>query len=168
VPSAKTTRPAKPARLVKPARPAKPVPVAKRVPTAKPAQAATRPKPSSPARSKPPTPKKPRVERKPSSEQPPPVVPDERRERMLTCSIYCWRNPPVADFYALATGLQGRAWVVERSPRFEWVAGDFPAEAREAHAALVEALVTAGWRHAGSEGVWYRQRFERPVALEGP
>jgi hypothetical protein len=160
--------PAKTARVVKPARPAKPVAVAKRVPTAKPAQAATRPKPSSPASSKPPTPKKPRAERQPRREQPPPVAQDEERNGMLTCSIYWWRDGPVADFYALATGLQGRAWVVDRSPRFEWLAGDFPAEAREAHAALVEALVTAGWRHAGSEGVWYRQRFERPVAREAP
>jgi hypothetical protein len=153
---AKPPPPVKPAQAVKPARPAKPVPAAKR------------PKPAWRSRSKPPAPKRPRVEPQPSSKQPPPVVPDRGRERTLTCSIYWWRDGPVADFYALATGLQGRAWVVERSPRFEWLAGDFPVEAGEAHAALVEALVTAGWRHAGSEGVWYRQRFELPVAREGP
>jgi hypothetical protein len=192
-PSAQKPPPAKPARPAKPVRRAKPVPAAKRVPAAKPtpakpaqaakpvpaakpAEAAKRPKPAWPANSKPPTPEKPRAEREPapraerqpSSEQPRPVVADAGRERTLTCSIYGWRDGPVADFYALATGLQGRAWVVERSPRFEWLAGDFPLEAREAHAALVEALVTAGWRLVGTEGAWYRQRFELPFVGEGP
>ncbi|MGH3035562.1 MAG: hypothetical protein ACRDMU_00130 [Gaiellaceae bacterium] len=163
-PSPAKPPPAKPPRAAKPARPTKPVPTAKQVPADKPMHVAKRSKPARPPSSKPPAPEKPRAERQPRSEQPPPVAPDEERNGVLTCSIYWWRDGPVADFYALATGLQGRAWVVDRSPRFEWQAGDLPAEAREAHAALVEALVTAGWRQAGTEGVWYRQRFERPFA----
>jgi hypothetical protein len=69
----------------------------------------------------------------------------------------------MADFYALASGLAGHDWIVERSPRFVWQGGDIPPEAYEAHALLVDTLIRAGWHHTGSEGVWYRQRFERPV-----
>ena len=81
----------------------------------------------------------------------------------VTCSIFGWRDGEVADFYAVAFGLQGRDWIVERSPRFLWPAGDVPHEAYEAHATLVEALVRAGWHPTGYEGAWYRQRFERPI-----
>ena len=160
--AAKAPPPAEPLRAAKPTQPAKPPRAAKPPSRAKAAPATERPKPASPTR-KPPAQKKSRAERHPRSEQQPPVVPDER-DGMLTCSIFWWRDGPVADFYALATGRQGRPWVVERSPRFEWLAGDDLAAAREAHAVLVEALVTTGWRQAGTEGVWYRQRFERPFA----
>ena len=81
----------------------------------------------------------------------------------MTCSIFGWRDEEVADFYAVAFGLQGRDWIVERSPRFLWPAGDVPEEAYEAHATLVDALVRAGWRPVGKEGAWYRQRFERAI-----
>ena len=40
-------------------------------------------------------------------------------------------------------------WIVERSPRFRWPAGDVPAEAYLAHATLVDALVREGWRPTG-------------------
>ena len=82
----------------------------------------------------------------------------------MTCSIFGWRDGEVADFYAVAFGLQGRDWIIERSPRFHWPAGDVPDEAYEAHATLVEALVGAGWRPTGYQGAWYRQCFERAVA----
>mgnify|MGYP006181576239 CR=1 FL=1 len=112
---------------------------------------------------KPPTRKEPPVEVAPAREEPRPVAADTLTERKLTCSIFGWRDGTQADFYALASGLQGHDWIVDRSPRFEWLVGDLPVEAYEAHAMLIDALVRAGWRHVGSEGVWYRQRFERPV-----
>jgi hypothetical protein len=96
-------------------------------------------------------------------DEPQPVATETLVETKLTCSIFGWRDGTLADFYALASGLQGHDWIVERSPRFAWQGGDVPAEAHDAHAILVDALIQAGWRHVGSEGVWYRQRFERPV-----
>jgi hypothetical protein len=81
----------------------------------------------------------------------------------VTCSIFGWRDGEVADFYAVAFGLQGRDWILERSPQFSWPTGDVPAEAYVAHAKLVDALVRDGWRPVGSEGAWYRQRFERAL-----
>jgi hypothetical protein len=175
----KPTRASKPTGAAKPAQPAKP-------PSAKPAKAARRPKPVQPAKPvraaedgasavakkpvstavhkpKPPTRQEPPVEVAPAREEPRPVAADTLTVRKLTCSIFGWRDGTQADYYALASGLQGHDWIVERSPRFEWLVGDLPVEAYEAHAMLIDALVRAGWRHVGSEGVWYRQRFERPV-----
>jgi hypothetical protein len=103
------------------------------------------------------------LEPAPARDEPQRVATETLVETKLTCSIFGWRDGTQADFYALASGLQGHDWIVDRSPRFEWLVGDLPVEAYEAHAMLVDALVRAGWRHAGSEGVWYRQRFERPV-----
>jgi hypothetical protein len=90
-----------------------------------------------------------------------PTGPSE--ERKLTCSIFGSRNGRIADFYALASGTQGREWIVGRSPSFEWLAGEPPAEAYDAHAVLVDQLQRDGWHLVGVEGAWYRQRFERPV-----
>ena len=83
--------------------------------------------------------------------------------RKLTCSIFGWRDEWVADFYAVAFGLQGRDWIVERSPKFLWLGEETPGEAYEAHEILVEALLRAGWRRVGNDGAWYRQRFERSI-----
>ena len=156
----------KPPQAGKPAGPAKPVRPVKRS------------KPARPAKPKPPAPKKPGVahppparERRPTSrtgreavnEQPPPVAAGVPAGRNLTCSIFLWRGVRFAGFFARASAPQGRQWIVERSPRFEWHAGDTPAEAYDAHAILVDALLRAGWRSVGREGVWYRQRFELSV-----
>jgi hypothetical protein len=180
----KPSKPGKPAAHRKPSRtkPSAPKPQAPAKPRAsKPAGAAKPQKPPRPAKPKPATRKKPRaqrhpraVERTPSFRTVPRAVDErasraapERTERKLTCSIFGWRDGRVADFYAVASGLQGRDWIVERSPPFEWLAGEPPAAAYEAHATLVNALLRAGWRPVGSEGAWYRQRFELPVAGAG-
>jgi hypothetical protein len=169
-PPAKRSRPAKPRRPAKwagdakPPGGARPAGAAKSLVAAKPGGAVKRPKAGRPVKRKPPIPRTFAAERQPGTPQ---ETPNPRpAERNLTCSIFGWRSGRVADFYALASGLQGRDWIVERSPRFEWLAGDTPDEAYEAHAILVNALLRAGWRSVGTEGAWYRQRFERPV--EGP
>jgi len=173
-------KPAKPAGAVKPqpARSAKPSEGAKSARALKLAKPAPRAKPRPPARVKPPA-KAPthgrtrspgrRAELRPVDERSPLVDPAPTGTA-LTCSIFGWRDGKVADFYAVAFGLQGHNWIVERSPRFLWPAGEVPAEAYEAHAALVDALVRAGWRPTGYEGAWYRQRFEHPIepVLERP
>ena len=89
---------------------------------------------------------KPRTNLRPVGEQSRPVATDAPNQKKLTCSIFGWRDGRVADFYAVAFGLQGRDWIVERSPRFFWPAGDIPREAHEAHAILVDALLRAGAR----------------------
>lgn len=171
-------KPAKPAGTIKQQRITKPtrsdtpsevekLPGARKLP--KPAAAVKR---GPPARVKPPT-KAPtrrrtrsrshRAELRPDDEQSPLVADPLPTCRTVTCSIFGWRDGEVADFYAVAFGLQGRDWIVERSPRFLWPAGDVPEEAYEAHATLVDALVRAGWRPVGKEGAWYRQRFERAI-----
>jgi hypothetical protein len=101
--------------------------------------------------------------RRPSSHQAPSRPTGPSDEKKLTCSIFGSRNDRIADFYALASGTPGREWIVERSPSFEWLAGEPPAEAYEAHAILVDQLQREGWRLVGVEGAWYRQCFELPV-----
>ena len=103
---------------------------------------------------------------KPRNQQPPSRSAGPSEQRKLTCSIFGSRNGRVADFYALASGTRGRQWIVERSPWFEWLAGEHPAEAYEAHAILVDELLRDGWRLVGVEGAWYRQSFERPVDVQ--
>jgi hypothetical protein len=180
-PAKPPTKPAKPPRAVKreklpkPIGPAKPGGAAKPPERAKPASAARVPKPARSAKPKPSARIKPRTqtsrgkrsasprpEPRPVEEQPP-VAQREPSGRTLTCAIYGWRDGQVADFYAVAFGLQGRDWIVERSPRFLWPTEDVPDEAYVAHAILVNALVRAGWRLVGREGVWYRQVFERAI-----
>jgi hypothetical protein len=158
---AKPPQPAKPPKPVQPAKPTRPAaheapPVSKKPVSAPP------PKPKRPAR------KKVHGAKAPGRGRPQLVDAETLTERKLTCSIVWLRDGPVSDFYALAVGLQGHDFVVGRSPEFEWLGGDVPAEAREAHAILVEALVGDGWTPVGSEGAWYRQRFERPVGAGGP
>lgn len=171
-------KPSKPAgavklqRISKPPRSGKPSDVEKPPGALKLAKPAAAAKPASSVRVKPPT-KAPthkrtksrshRAELRPVDEQSPLVADVLPTGRALTCSIFGWRDGEVADFYAVAFGLQGRDWIVERSPRFRWPAGDVPAKAYEAHATLVDALVRAGWRPTGYEGAWYRQRFERAI-----
>ena len=174
-PPGKPAKPAgavKPQRLSKPARSAKPSEVAKSPRALKLTKPAPSAKPRPPARVKPPTKASTRrrtrspghrAELRPVDERSPLVADPAPTERAVTCSIFGWRDGEVADFYAVAFGLQGHDWIVERSPRFLWPAGDVPAEAYEAHAALVDALVRAGWRPTGYEGAWYRQRFEHPI-----
>ena len=158
---AKPTRPAKRAGDAKPPGGARPAGAAKSRVAAKPGEAVKRPKPGRPVKRNPPIPRTFAAERQPGTRQ---GSPNPRTaERKLTCSIFGWRSGRVADFYALASGLQGHDWIVERSPRFEWLTGGTPDEAYEAHAILVDALLRAGWRSVGTEGAWYRQRFERPV-----
>jgi hypothetical protein len=184
--AAKPQRSAKPQRAAKPRQTAKSKQAAKAPQGAKPQQAAKPQKPTRPAKRKRPADqrapsapvkpgltealkpdapvrKKTALEPAPVRDEPQLVATETLVETKLTCSIFGWRDGTQADFYALASGLQGHDWIVERSPRFEWLVGDLPVEAYEAHAMLVDALVRAGWRHVGSEGVWYRQRFERPV-----
>ena len=171
-------RPAKPAGAAKPQRAPKPGGAAKPLEAAKPPGAAKASKPARSAKPKPPSRTKPgakpqtrrrkrspspRANLRPVGEQSRPVATDAPNQKKLTCSIFGWRDGRVADFYAVAFGLQGRDWIVERSPRFFWPAGDMPHEAHEAHAILVDALLRAGWRAVGYEGAWYRQRFERAI-----
>jgi hypothetical protein len=171
-------RPAKPAGAAKPRRAPKPGGAAKPLEAAKPPGAAKVSKPAQSAKPTPPSRTKPgakpqtrrrkrsptpRTNLRPVGEQSRPVATDAPHQEKLTCSIFGWRDGRVADFYAVAFGLQGREWIVERSPRFFWPAGDIPHEAYEAHAILVDALLRAGWRAAGNEGAWYRQRFERAI-----
>jgi hypothetical protein len=173
-PPGKPTTPAgvKPQRLSKPTRSDKPSETAKSPGAPRLTKPAPAAKPYPPARVKPaPRPQRRRRKRRPGdraelrpvAEQSPQAVANAPAGRTVTCSIFGWRDGQVADFYAVAFGLQGRDWIVERSPRFRWPAGDVPDEAYEAHATLVDALVRAGWRPTGHEGAWYRQRFERAV-----
>ncbi len=176
-PARKPTAAAKPPRASKPAATAKPVRAGEPAAGAKRVGPVERPKPAWPAKLKPPSSMKPgaaphprtrerrpslRTERRPANEQPSPIAADVSTQRKLTCSIFGWRNERVGAFYALASGLQGHEWIVERSPQFEWLGRNTPAEAYEAHEILVDTLLRAGWRSVGSEGEWYRQRFERP------
>jgi hypothetical protein len=186
VQAAKPRQATKPRQAAKRPRTAKSQPAAKAPQGAKPQQAAKPQKPKRPTKRKrpadqrapaapmkpaltealtpvPPVRKKTALEPAPVRDEPQPVATETLVEAKLTCSIFGWRDGTQADFYALASGLQGHDWIVDRSPRFEWLVGDLPVEAYEAHAMLIDALVRAGWRHVGSEGVWYRQRFERPV-----
>lgn len=185
IPKKPPGRPAKPAgaveprRISKPPRSGKPSEGAKSPGALKLTKPAPSAKPGPPARVKPkPKPQRPRRKRSPGdraelrpvAEQSPQVAAHAPTGRTVTCSIFGWRDGQVADFYAVAFGLQGRDWIVERSPRFRWPAGDVPDEAYEAHATLVDALVRAGWRPTGYEGAWYRQCFERSIepVLERP
>jgi hypothetical protein len=177
-PKKRPGRPAKPAGAVKPQRVSKPSPSGKPPEMAKPPGALklSRPapaaKPGSSTRVKAPT-KAPtrrrtksrshRAELRPVDEQSTLIADPTPIGRTVTCSIFGWRDGEVADFYAVAFGLQGRDWIVERSPRFLWPAGDVPDEAYEAHAVLADALVRAGWRPTGNDGAWYRLRFERTI-----
>ena len=148
--AAKSSAAAKPPGAVKPARAAKPKPPTRMKPGAKPH---TRRGKISP---------RPRTEPRPVDGQALPVAHVPTRGK-LTCSIFGWRDEWAADFYAVAFGLQGRDWIVERSPKFLWLGEETPSEAYEAHASLVEALLRAGWRRVATDGAWYRQRFERPI-----
>jgi hypothetical protein len=183
----KPARPAKPKPPpTKPAKP-KPPPAKPKPPPAKPAgagkpsAAVSAPKPARPAKSAP-AQEMPRVTRLPRTRERSPgartrlrSVREQSRphaavapaKKKLKCSIFGWRDGQIADFYAVAWGLQGHNWVVERSPRFEWVAGETPPAAYEAHAVLVAALRRSGWRPVGGEGAWYRQRFEREIDPPG-
>ena len=171
-------RPAKPPGAAKPRRAPKPGGAAKPLEQAKPPGAVKASKPARLAKPKPPSRTKPgakpqtrrrkrspspRANLRPVGEQSRPVATDAPNQKKLTCSIFGWRDGRVADFYAVAFGLQGRDWIVERSPRFFWPAGDMPHEAHEAHGILVDALLRAGWSAVGYEGAWYRQRFERAI-----
>jgi hypothetical protein len=148
-------KPAKPAGAVKPRRISKPSPAGKPTGGAKSPGALKLAKPGPLAKPKRGRSPRRRAELRPVDERSPGTT--------VTCSIFGWRDAEGADFYAVAFGLQGRDWIVERSPRFLWPSGDFPDEAYEAHATLVEALVRAGWRPTGYEGAWYRQSFERAI-----
>lgn len=172
IPPKPKARPAKPAGAAKPHRAPKPGGAAKPPGAARVSKPARSAKPKPPSRMKPgakPQTRKrkrsasPRANLRPVGEQSGPVATDAPNQKKLTCSIFGWRDGRVADFYAVAFGLQGRDWIVERSPRFFWPAGDVPREAYEAHAILVDALLRAGWRAVGNEGAWYRKRFERAV-----
>ena len=154
----KPPRPVKPGRVPKPAEATKPPRAAKPSQVARPPEPLAVPTRARSAKPKPPTRTKPGA--RPQS---PPVDEPIPNSRKLTCSIFGWRHGWVADFYAVAVGLQGHTWIVERSPPFYWRAGEVPREAYEAHAVLVDALLTAGWRPVDNEGAWYRTRFERPI-----
>ncbi len=148
--AAKSSEAAKPPGAVKPARSAKPKPPTRMKPGAKPHPGRGKRSP------------RPRTEPRPVEMQALPVAHAPTR-RKLTCSIFGWRDEWVADFYAVAFGLQGRDWIVERSPKFLWLGEETPGEAYEAHEILVDALLRAGWRRVGNDGAWYRQRFERSI-----
>ena len=127
--------------------------MAGKAPIGKPA--ATRPKrPPPAARKKPPKypPALPSLRETPS--------PAAARE---TCTIVWRREGARSDFYAVATGSERGEYVVASSPGFEWLGGDLPPDAWTAHARLVATLAEGGWRFVGTEGPWYRRRFERPV-----
>jgi hypothetical protein len=181
-PPAKPPNRAKPPRSAKPLKDSKLARLTKPVVAAKPAGTGTRPKPARPAKPKPATPRAPSTQRDPRGRRRITSPSTERRtvtrgslsavadtpvERKLTCSIFGSRNGQIADYYALASGPSGREWIVGRSPWFEWLAGDTPAEAYEAHAILVDELLQNGWRSAGFEGAWYRQRFELTLRASG-
>ena len=169
----KSAKPVKPAGVVKPQKALKPG-AAKSSEAAKPPGAV---KPARSAKPKPPTRMKPGAKPHPGRGKRSPRDRTELRtvdgqalrvahaptRRKLTCSIFGWRDEWVADFYAVAFGLQGRDWIVERSPKFLWLGEETPGEAYEAHEILVEALLRAGWRRVGNDGAWYRQRFERSI-----
>ncbi len=148
--AAKSSEAAKPPGAVKPARSAKPKPPTRMKPGAKPHPGRGKRSPRH------------RTEPRPVDGQALRVAHAPTR-RKLTCSIFGWRDEWVADFYAVAFGLQGRDWIVERSPKFLWLGEETPGEAYEAHEILVEALLRAGWRRVGNDGAWYRQRFERSI-----
>lgn len=174
-PPRKPAKPAgavKPQRIPKPPRPGKPsagakspaaLKLTKPAPSAKPGTSTRVKRPANAATRRRVQSRSHRVELRPVDERSPRVADTQLTRRTVTCSIFGWRDGEVADFYAVAFGLQGRDWILERSPQFSWPTGDVPAEAYVAHAKLVDALVREGWRPVGNEGAWYRQRFERAI-----
>ena len=181
-PPGNAPRVAKPVSPTEPVKPARPVPAksakaSKPVGVPSPAKARKPPKPPRPSKPKPGAPRTfgvgPNPARReripnlslagaPRNQHSPSRAAGPSAQRNLVCSIFGSRNGRFADFYALAAGAGGRQWIVRRSPWFEWLAGEPPAEAYEAHDILVDELLRDGWRLVGVEGAWYRQRFERP------
>jgi hypothetical protein len=151
------------ARTGKAAHPA-PLPPAKKVAATKPA--AAKPPPARPKRTAP-LPPPPAARKKPPKQpprrpsQPADTPGSEAAEE--TCVIVWRREGTRSDFYAVATGGDRGEYVVASSPGFDWFGGDLPPEAWKAHARLVATLAEGGWRFVGTEGAWYRRRFERPA-----
>lgn len=146
----------------------------------------TKPPPKKPAPAKPPAAKEPvtppkrtpappvrampTVRKKPPKDPPgrprkrteaePPAPREEPKE---TCVIVWRREGVVSDFCALASHPERGEYVVAASPGFAWPGGEIPPEAWQAHGRLITILAEGGWRLVGTEGPWYRRRFERPA-----
>lgn len=70
-----------------------------------------------------------------------------------------------AELSRMSEATSGEAPVSERSARVPWAWRMPPAptrEARRAHEALVDRLVSGGWRRAGVGDAWFAHRFRAP------
>lgn len=139
---------------------------------AAPANPPTGKEPAAPPKRTPAPPGKPlhTVRRKPPKHPPgrprkrPAVEPVEPREEPKETCVIVWRREGVlSDFCALASHPERGEYVVAASPGFAWPGGEIPPEAWQAHGRLVTTLAEGGWRLVGTEGPWYRRRFERPA-----
>lgn len=148
--------------------------IAKKPPPKKaaPAKPPTSKEPAAPPKRTPPPPAKAlqTVRRKPPKHPPgrprkrPAVEPPEPREEPKETCVIVWRREGVlSDFCALASHPERGEYVVAASPGFAWPGGEIPPEAWQAHGRLVTTLAEGGWRLVGTEGPWYRRRFERPA-----
>lgn len=134
------------------------------LPKPKPASSSAIPKPqASPA----PKPKPAPPRKSPRKERPRLADAKAKHRPVETCVTVWWREGMRSDFYAVATGGNGREYIAARSPEFEWAGGDVPPEAALAHHLLVVMLADDGWRPVDTEGPWYRRRFERSAAQRG-
>lgn len=82
-------------------------------------------------------------------------VPEERSE---ICAISWWRGDAKSQFYAQAVGVDGRKYIVARSPMFHWRRPDPPTKtngALAAHRTLVKKLREEGWEPASPTELWY-------------
>jgi hypothetical protein len=85
------------------------------------------------------------------------------RELWETVEIDLWRGYYKSHFYALARD-NGAGKVVAASGDFRLRGREVRPEAdavRAAHAAVVEALVAAGWEEVEPGEAWYKRRFRR-------
>ena len=81
-----------------------------------------------------------------------------------TAEIDLWRGYVKSHFYAVARG-NGKPKVVAASGDFRLLGREVRPDAqavRVAHAAVVEALVAAGWEEVEPGEAWYKRRFRRP------
>jgi hypothetical protein len=89
--------------------------------------------------------------------------------REWTCEIALWRSYGKTAFYA-RTFREGEEVVVAESRPFQSNGGEIPepaGAALEAHRALCDELVRAGWERLGRRHTWYSDMFRRDFSVAG-
>jgi len=88
--------------------------------------------------------------------------------REWTCEIALWHSHGKTAFYA-RTFCEGEELALAESRPFE-TEGDIPGQtgaALEAHRALCDELVQAGWQRFGLRHAWYSETFRRDFTVAG-